>query len=319
MIDRELFMSVKFEELVLDDWMGCEEVNVLDWAEYLKDRARWKAESRFPDKTSALAAVRARFNLLTNFVISEIVLTQPQERPALVGKFIRIAWKSYLMCNFATLVTIITALRNDWVSKAMRRSWHRVGIFETRMFKDLTVFTSNADDFQYIRQTIEIIADAKNVDTGSRAASVISGGGTDVQSGKGRGGSERPVAPSACIPFIGVYLSQLQRHNRLPDLIDPTAPNEVVGVNPVTSNLDAPSRPEVFSTLAPLPPSIHLEPLINVHKQRRMAGVVRALVAGQHLASRMQFEVDKKLFQRCLRLRGLDSDNLQRALAMYSE
>ena len=94
MIDRELFMGVKFEELVSNDWMACEEVNVLDWAQFLKDRALWKAESRWPEKTSALAALRARFNLIANFTLSEVVLTQPNERAPLVGKFIRIAWVS---------------------------------------------------------------------------------------------------------------------------------------------------------------------------------------------------------------------------------
>ncbi len=58
MIDRELFMGVKFEELVNDDWSECEEINVLDWAQYLKDRARWKVEGRFAVKTTALAALR---------------------------------------------------------------------------------------------------------------------------------------------------------------------------------------------------------------------------------------------------------------------
>lgn len=94
MIDRELFMGVKFEELVLDDWMACEEIDVLDWAQFLKDRARWKAESRWSEKTSALAAVRARFNLMANFVVSEVVLTLPGERAIVVAKFIRIAWVS---------------------------------------------------------------------------------------------------------------------------------------------------------------------------------------------------------------------------------
>jgi hypothetical protein len=92
MIDRELFMGVKFEELVLEDWMSCEEVNVLDWTQFLKDRARWKAEGRWTHKTSALAAVRARFNLVAHFTLSEVVLTQPQERALVVKKFIRIAW-----------------------------------------------------------------------------------------------------------------------------------------------------------------------------------------------------------------------------------
>ena len=91
MIDRELFLGVKPEELILDDWMSCQEVDVLDWAQYLKDRARWKAESCCSEKTSALAAVRGRFNLMANFVISEVILTHPNERHTLVAKFIRLA------------------------------------------------------------------------------------------------------------------------------------------------------------------------------------------------------------------------------------
>ncbi|KAG5651310.1 hypothetical protein H0H81_009111 [Sphagnurus paluster] len=320
MIDRELLMGVKFEELVLEDWMSCKEVDVLDWAQYLKDRARWKVENRYPDKTSALGAVRARFNLMANFTISEIVLTRPHERPVLVAKFIRIAWKAYRMCNFSTLVAIIAGLGSEWVTKAMKKpGWHRVGIWENRMFKDLKVFARNTDDFVYIRQTVASIVDVKPLDASSHAASVVSGGGTDTQSGKGKAGAERPVMPSACIPFIGVYLSQLQRHSRLPDLIDPTAPDEAVSINPVTANFDAPAHPEVFSALTPLPPSMHLEPLINVHKQRRIAGVIKSLVAGQHLASRVQFDIDKKLFQRCLRLRALNADMRQRVLSMYPE
>ncbi|KAG6836966.1 hypothetical protein H0H93_000358 [Arthromyces matolae] len=314
MIDRELFMGVKFEELVLDDWMNCKEVDVLDWAQYLKDRSRWKVERRYPDKTSALGAVRARFNLMANFTISEVVLASPPERPLVVGKLIRIAWKSYRMCNFSTLVAIITGLSSDWVARAMKKSgWGRVGMWENRMYRDLKGFATNADDFVHIRQAVTAIVDAKPIDVNSHAASVVSGG-TDNHSGKGKANAERLVLATACIPFIGVYLSQLQNLSRLPDLIDPTAPEEMVGINPDTSNFDAPAHPEVFSALAPLPPSMHLEPLINVHKQRRIAGVIKALVAGQHLASRVQFDVDKKLFQRCLKVRAVNAETLQRTL-----
>ena len=95
MIDRELFIGVKFEELVSEHWMECEGIDVLDWSQFLRDRARWKAELRFPEKTTALAALWARFNLMVNFVVSEIVLTPPSGRLALVNKFIRIAWVSF--------------------------------------------------------------------------------------------------------------------------------------------------------------------------------------------------------------------------------
>ena len=51
-----------------------------------------KAEGRVGSKTSAVTAVRGRFNLLVNFVLSEIVLTHPTDRALLVNKFIRLAW-----------------------------------------------------------------------------------------------------------------------------------------------------------------------------------------------------------------------------------
>lgn len=317
MIDRELLVSVKFDELISGDWLACEEVNVLDWAQYLKDRARWKAEQRCADKTSALAAVRARFNLLANFVVSEVVLTPPNERPVVVNKLIRIAFKAYQLSSFNTLMAILTGLRSDWVAKAMRRLWHRLGMFETRMLNDFKQFATTEGDFKHIRLAIEAIADSKPLDAGSHAPSVVSGGAGDTP-GKGKGGGGDKATPTTCIPFIGVYLAPLKRFSQLPDLIDPTAPHEAVGVDPLTANFDTPAHPEVFAALKPLPPGMHLEPLINVQKQRSIAGVVRSLVAGQHLASRVHYPIDKRVFQKCLRLRGLDTEMLQRALAMHS-
>ncbi|KAJ7161005.1 hypothetical protein C8R46DRAFT_1164641 [Mycena filopes] len=311
MIDRELFMGVKFEE-VLDDWMAYEDVEVLDWAQFLKDRARWKTDPEWADKISALAAVRARFNLMTNFIVSEVILSPPHERHAVVAKFIRIAWHSYLLSSFNTLVAIISGLRNPWVTQAIK-SWKGVGRWEMRVFNDLKVYVTSAEDFKYIRQAI---ADTKSQDVGSHA-SVVSGGDNDARASKRKSTTADHHAhkpSSACVPFIGVYLSQLFRHNQLPDLIDPTAPTETVGIDPVTSNFDAPSHPEVFSALAPLPPSMHLEPLINVHKQRLIAGVIKSMVAGQHLASRFHFPPEKRLYQKCLRLRALDADSLSMAL-----
>ncbi len=117
----------------------------------------------------------------------------------------------------------------------------------------------------------------------------------------------------------GIYLSQLRRLNKLPAVIDPTAPNSLLRVDPITATFDPLAHPDVFSTLNPLPPSMHLEPLINVHKQRRVAEVIKSLVAGQHLASRVHLDVDRKLFQKCLRLRGLDVVYLQRALDIYPD
>lgn len=220
------------------------------------------------------------------------------------------------------------------MNKAMRRLWNRLTMFERRVFNDLKQFISPDNDFKIMRVVVDSIIDHKPLEgtCHSHTASVASGG--DSQSGKNKTSS----IPTSCIPFIGkltiprlflptishfivllgIYLSQLHRLNKLPALIDPTAPNSVIGIDPETAIFDPPAHPEVFSLLAPLPPSMHLEPLINVHKQRCIADVIKSLVAGQHLASRVRFEVDKKFFTKCLRLRGMDVPYLQRALEMHT-
>jgi Gdp/GTP exchange factor required for growth at low temperatures len=110
------------------------------------------------------------------------------------------------MNNFNTLVAIMAGLRSEWVDKAMRRFWPRVGMWESRMFKDLKVWTNDDDDFKFMRDSISNMLDAKPLDVNSHA-SVTSTMGTDDQSGKGRSASEIKVLPIACIPFIGSQCS----------------------------------------------------------------------------------------------------------------
>ncbi len=118
---------------------------------------------------------------------------------------------------------------------------------------------------------------------------------------------------------VGIYLSQLYRFNKLPDLIDPSAPTESVDIDRKTGNFKSPAHTEVFAELRPLPSSMQIEPLINVQKQRKIAGVIKFLVAGQHLANKVVVETDKKLLSRCLRLRALDYDALQKVLGAHPD
>ena len=105
---------------------------------------------------------------------------------------------------------------------------------------------------------------------------------------------------------LGVYLARLRQFQQLPDYVDPTAPSEPVEVDP-TGTLSAPLHPEVFATLASLPESMTVEPLINVHKQRLIASVVRDVVSGQHMARKYNYTLDRRLQRECLRLRALDN------------
>ncbi len=54
----------------------------------------------------------------------------------------------------------------------------------------------------------------------------------------------------------------------LPNYIDPSALFERIGPN------DPLRRPELFDVLPKLPPGVQLKPLINVQKQRFIAGYV---------------------------------------------
>jgi len=196
----------------------------------------------------------------------------------------------------------------------MKRSWNRVGIWEVRVFEDLKAFCTSDDNFRYIRRAITAIVDAKPLNIGSQDdTATTSTGPVDGASVRSKGHADgKFISPTSCVPFIGVYLKQLYQYSQLPDLIDPSAPTEKVEIDPLTGNYKAPAHLEVFSELRPLPPSMQIEPLANIHKQRKIAGVIKALVAGQHLANKVVVDVDKKLLQRCLKLKALDYDSFQR-------
>ncbi|KAH8084897.1 ras GEF [Cristinia sonorae] len=314
MIDRELFLNLDFEELISHDWTApAETLNIMDWGEFLKDRARAKLDGR--PLAGALSVIRARFNLVANWVISEIVMTHPGDRSKIIAKFIRVAFKAFNLKNYSLLVAIIAGLKSDWVVKATKQALNRVGMWESRMLSDLIVWTTSAGNFKFIRSAVEkqtkekpLSGDASNISTDGQSSTTRSRAASE---------GKQPLAPISCVPFFGVYLSLFIRYSALPDLIDPTAPNEPVIIDPISNSFESPAHPEVFSTLAPLPPTVQLEPLINVHKQRLIADVVKSLVAGQHLAAKVQYTVDKKLFQKCLKLRAVQPETLSRALATY--
>ncbi|KAF8576992.1 ras GEF [Ramaria rubella] len=317
-IDAELFAKIKFEELISHQWgQSLEDVNVRDWVQFIKERAKLKntgkstVDQAASDKLSAILALRARFDLLVNFVSSEVLLTHPNERVILLRKILRVAWKAYLHNNFGTLVALITGLQTRWVNQAIGRHWHKLGLWEQRIFQGLKAFTSRAGEFRCIRDATAKLIDAHPLKTGPQDNVSTSGpiGNVSSTSSKGKA-TEMRDSLSACVPFLGVYLAQLYEYEKLPDFIDPTTPAEPVLIDGETGALGPPSHPEVFFNLQPLPRDLTLEPLINVHKQRLIAGVIKSLVAGQHLATNIPFEVDLKCYQKCFRLRSLDTEAL---------
>ncbi|OAD77211.1 hypothetical protein PHYBLDRAFT_123163 [Phycomyces blakesleeanus NRRL 1555(-)] len=116
-----------------------------------------------------------RFNAVCLWVASEIVRTrQIDERVRVIEKFIRLAQKCKLFCNFATLVQILLGLQSPSVSR-LRKTWSRVGTSEMKLLDQLSAFTSPMRNWKSIRDSMMMIK----------------------------------LPFGGCIPFLGIYLSDL--------------------------------------------------------------------------------------------------------------
>ncbi|PVG00084.1 ras GEF [Serendipita vermifera] len=303
MIESDLWRSVPFEDLVAPSLAVEYDVTteVREWGEIMKQRAKLRT-GHTNRSVNDLLIVKARFQLTVMFTASEILLTRQNLRPVLISKLIRIALKCYTLNNFSTLVAIITGLSLPPVQAAMDSLPKGIGLYEMRIYQSLKSFCSPEGNYRMIREAITgLITSHKSNNrpdpsTPSSSSTVAS---ADIS--------------TACIPFIGIYLSQLYKYDKLPDYVDPTSPTEPVGIgDEQNGTLTQPRHPEVFDNLAPLPSSMTLEPLINVHKQRLISQVVLSFLNSQQLTGKYKFGTERNLYQRCLRLRALDMVTLRR-------
>ncbi|KAJ1025834.1 hypothetical protein NDA16_002460 [Ustilago loliicola] len=305
LIEAELLRSVTWDELASSRWrerrFGAE---VTDWEAFYRDRVRDRLEAQRLGEVHqerAVEAIVARFNLTSNWVASEVVLTQNiDERAAVISKLIRVAWKCYLQSNFASLAQIIFGLSTPWVER-LRRTWNRVGYFEMRMWRDLNSFVGPRHNFRHLRNAMLQLADGNAGD-----------GGTPVGAGDGN----KTASSRGCIPFFGLFVSDLMQYDAMPTFLDPTAPTMAASTFTSQDGKTClhPADPNAFANLAPLPPSVPLEPLINVLKFRSIAEVIRQISAFQNAAQNYSamFEAEKGAYVRCLKLRCLPGELLAR-------
>lgn len=103
--------------------------------------------------------------------------------------------KCFQLNSFNTLVAIVAGLRSEWVSRAMKRGWDRVNVYNLRILKDLTSFADPADDFKHIRRAVAQLTDPKLAAGASEeATSVRSSARGRLADGKAATG----------VPFLGM-------------------------------------------------------------------------------------------------------------------
>ncbi|BGP35135.1 Guanine nucleotide exchange factor lte1 [Rhodotorula toruloides] len=295
LIERDMLRMLSYTELASGSWQDrIGETDVHDWEAYVKERRRGDlvAKEKGTQPSSAVQDAIARFNLTANWVCSEILLTASiDERAILLAKFIRLALKCYCMSNFQTLTQIVHGLQIPDVER-LRKTWAKVPSWEMRKFRGMQVFVSHLKNFKYLRAVTNALV---ATEAGLPAARSGSFDSTAAAAAKG------------CIPFLGIFLRDLALNAELPTFLDPTnldIPAEVDAAGSLISlaNLSA------FDAVLPLPPSISLAPLVNVHKFRVLAGTVRKVVAFQDLANRYTFEPTPNIYFKCLKIRSLEQD-----------
>ncbi|GAA5931143.1 hypothetical protein JCM1841_002115 [Sporobolomyces salmonicolor] len=292
LIERDMLRVLSYQELVSGSWRDrIAETDVLDWEAYLKERRKedLKAKQRGEQTMSAVQDVIARFNLMANWVCSEILLTASiDERAVLIAKFIRLAFKCYCHSNFQTLTQIVHGLQIRDVER-LGKTWAKVPSWEMRKFRGMQVFVSHLKNFKYLRElTNALVADYAPAGDRSSALDSMSA-----------------AAAKGCIPFVGLFLRDLAINAELPTFLDPTSPNSPASVD-ASGSLTVVADPNAFVSLPPLPGDMPLRPLVNVHKFRKLATIVQRVRAFQQLADKYPYEPTPSVYFKCLKIRCLE-------------
>ena len=211
-IESDLWRSVQVEDLIMSPITDLDPtLPILDWAEFTLNRDKYG--SKFGRPSSALLAVRARFDITAMFTASEILMTAAPLRPILVEKFIKIAMvrirliyhavshliqKCYALNNFSSMIAIIYGLNLPPIQAAIERMPRAIRKQEARMFDGLQSFSSLDGNYRSVRKAI-----AKLV-ASSRISEPTAPGPLNPT-------TTMADASCACIPFIG-WPSSMKRY-----------------------------------------------------------------------------------------------------------
>ena len=149
-VERDGLNEINWQDLIDMRWQK-PATPVLNWVEYL----------RYQDPTG-IELVSARFNIIVNWALSEIVLTQNiEERALAIIKYIHIAQHARKYHNYATVLQITMALTSVDCAR-LKRTWDLVPAAEKAMLKEMEALATPIKNFHNLRQDME----AANLDEG---------------------------------------------------------------------------------------------------------------------------------------------------------
>ncbi|KAI9493589.1 hypothetical protein BDB00DRAFT_822685 [Zychaea mexicana] len=260
LIERQVLFGVEWEELV-----DC----------------RWR------DGVAGSGGVQRliqRFNAACQWVISEIVTTeQLHHRVDVIRRFIRLAQQCKKYANFATLLQILLGLQSPAVSR-LHATWAQVGVADMRLLDQLSAFTSPMKNWKNIRDSMTKVAE----EYGNGQQLVEQQQQHHYHQLQDNNTEQQGVA-GGCIPFLGIYLSDLVFNSELPPYTEP-----------------------VKSKKATCDSFVLQQPLVNFRKHRITATVIKRVLTFQNLARRYPYTPEPELFRLCLDIKSVDTDMIRK-------
>ncbi|ANB11970.1 mitotic regulator LTE1 [Sugiyamaella lignohabitans] len=239
LIERDALAEIDWKDLIEMRWTRTV-VPIQSWLEFLVER-----DSR------GVELVIARFNLMVNWIKSEILLTrQLDERAQTISRFIHIGHQARTLQNFATVMQIVLALQSAVISK-LKTTWEHVTENDRELLRQMTELTSPLKNFSKLRSQLNQLEPTKG-----------------------------------CVPFVGMYLSDLTFNAERPSFVDTDADH---GTDNSTK-------------------------LVNFDKFQTASSVVKSLLQCIEWSTNYKLHPDHDLVAKCLYIQSLTVEEMDMCL-----
>ncbi|QEL59942.1 hypothetical protein CJJ09_002029 [Candidozyma auris] len=277
MIEKDMLQDIDWKELIELNW-NKELTPVNSWLEIIVNESYYT-------QNKGVNLVIARFNLMVNWIISEILLTtEESERIAIMSRFIHVAHHSQILQNFSTLMQIILALTSEKISK-LRETWKKLPPGDLLTLKNLEELTSPFKNFINIRLCTN------------------------------------QVRPSlGCIPFVGLYLSDLIFNAERPKFVKRQSSKPLSPPIKMEEGEQGSQRtPTIGDSTSSSDIETDQERLINFSRFRTSVHIVKSLSQSIEWSRNYDFPVNDELLRKCLYIKSLDEDEMNFCLKVHND
>lgn len=211
--------------------------------------------------------VICRFNLVVNWVKSEILLTRSfQERRQTISHYIDIAFEAKQIQNYVTMMQIVLALDSVIIQK-LKKTWSALSKPQLSKLASMVEIISPLKNFMNLRMELNTI---------------------------------NPYI--GCIPFVGIYLSDLVFNGELPTFVEYQPESSCNSLNE-SSNIDHTDEDN------------HEPSLINFHKFHTCAKITKGLLQCIEWSKNYTFHTNEDLLAKCLYIHSLTVEEMDVCLS----